>query len=102
MHGAVTPAAMVEEEALPGGKALRKTPGGGLSRMTLLGLMDSTHLAGPAPDPQGVVRPTNRENKGRRSDAPTNGTAGGGEDRLPYQQRGNQVHDRRGWGDTYR
>ena len=40
-------------------------------------LTDLTHLAGLAPDPQGVTSPTKEGNWGGMSDATTNGMTGG-------------------------
>ena len=48
-----------------------------------LGLMDSTHLAGLAPNSQGMASLTNRENRGVMSDTTTYGMTGGGRTSPP-------------------
>ena len=54
-----------------------------------LGLMGSIHLAGLAPNSQGVASLTNRENWEWSSDATTDGMKGG-EDGPSYQRRQNR------------
>ena len=48
-----------------------------------MSLSDWTHLAGLAPNSQGVDSTTNRENMGRRLDATTNGITGGSKTDSP-------------------
>ena len=67
--GAVTPAVMVVEAAplgVGGGN-----PGGRSGPRDFWVLMDFTHLSGLVPNSQGVASPTNRGNRGGRSDATT-------------------------------
>ena len=75
--GTVAPATMEAAAAPPGWEFLPEKPGGGLIPMAFLGLMESTKLAGPKPDPQGLAHPTNGGNWGIRLDDTTKGTMGG-------------------------
>ena len=78
-HGAVAPVAMVVAAAPPGGEGPTENPGGWSGPIAFLDLMDSTQLAVLAPDSQGVVSLTNKENwGGGRLDNTTNGMAVGG------------------------
>ena len=69
--------------ALQRGEGHPGNPVGGLIPMAFLSLMDSTQLAGLAPAPQGLAKPTNRENGREWSDSKTNGMTGGGRGRTP-------------------
>ena len=69
--GDVVPAAMVVA-AIPPGRG-GENPGWGSGPRAFWGLMDLTHLAGLAPDSQGVASSNNRENREGRLDATTNG-----------------------------
>ena len=71
-RSAVSPTTMVVSAApFRGGGRPSGKPWGGSFPMVFLGLMDSTQLAGLAPDPQGVSGPTNGENQGGRFDSTT-------------------------------
>ena len=67
--GAVTPAVMVVEAALLGVGG--GNPGGRSGPRDFWVLMDFTHLSRLVPNSQGVASPTNRGNRGGRSDATT-------------------------------
>ena len=95
---AVSPASIVVAAALPGkgGGYL----GGGSSIRAFWGLVESTHLAGLAPDSQEVASQTSRYDRRVRSDATTNGMTGGGGGSPTNRDEKRQGTDRVGGG-TY-
>ena len=81
MRGSVPTSTMVVAAAPPGRGGGNQ--GGGSGTRALLGLTDSTHLAGLVSDSQGVTCLTNGGNQRGRSDAMTDGMTGRGRTESP-------------------